>query len=127
MPTEQEVMHWLGVDHDHAKRVIERATRVLTTTELMPYLTSGQWIAAWNELDIASKEGKSYRMDRLVEFDDHIAILDYKLTIPELGSKKYEQYREQLQNYREELTRIRKDKPNKAYLISSFGEIVGPI
>jgi ATP-dependent helicase/nuclease subunit A len=66
-------------------------------------------------------------MDRLVEFDDHIAILDYKLTIPELGSKKYEQYREQLQNYREELTRIRKDKPNKAYLISSFGEIVGPI
>jgi ATP-dependent helicase/nuclease subunit A len=123
MPTEQEVMHWLGVDHDHAKRVIERATKVLTTTELMPYLASGQWIAAWNELDIASKEGKSYRMDRLVEFDDHIAILDYKLTIPELGSKKYEQYREQLQNYREELTRIRKDKPNKAYLIASSGEI----
>ncbi|WP_251372644.1 exodeoxyribonuclease V subunit beta [Polynucleobacter sp. MWH-UH25E] len=123
MPTEQEVMNWLGVDQDHAKRVIERATRVLTATELKPYLTSGQWVAAWNELDIASKEGKSYRMDRLVEFDDHIAILDYKLTIPELGSKKYEQYREQLQNYRNELTRIREDKPNKAYLISSSGEI----
>jgi ATP-dependent helicase/nuclease subunit A len=123
MPTEQEMMNWLGVDQDHAKRVIERATRVLTATELKPYLASGQWIAAWNELDIASKEGKSYRMDRLVEFDDHIAILDYKLTIPEVGSEKYEQYREQLQSYRNELTRIRKDKPNKAYLISAAGKI----
>jgi ATP-dependent helicase/nuclease subunit A len=127
MPTEQEVMNWLRVDQDHAKRVIERVTHVLTATELKPYLTSGKWIAAWNELDIASTEGKSYRMDRLVEFDDHIAILDYKLTIPEMGSEKYEQYREQLQNYRNELTRIRKDKPNKAYLISSCGEIMGPI
>ena len=62
-------------------------------------------------------------MDRLVEFDDHIAILDYKLSIPEAGSEKYVKYREQLQNYQKELTRIRKDKPNKAYLISSFGEI----
>jgi ATP-dependent helicase/nuclease subunit A len=62
-----------------------------------------------------------------VEFDDHIAILDYKLTIPQVGSEKYEKYREQLQNYQKELTRIRKDKPNKAFLISSSGEIVGPI
>jgi ATP-dependent helicase/nuclease subunit A len=123
MPTEQEVMNWLGVDQDHAKRVIERASRVLTATELKPYLSSGQWIDAWNELDIASKEGKSYRMDRLVEFDDHIAILDYKLTIPEVGSEKYEQYRAQLRAYRAEIGRIRKDKPNKAYLVSAEGVI----
>jgi ATP-dependent helicase/nuclease subunit A len=41
-----------------------------------------------------------------------------------VGSEKYEQYRKQLQGYQAELTRIRKDKPNKAYLISSKGEIV---
>ncbi len=62
-------------------------------------------------------------MDRLVEFDDHLAILDYKLTIPEVGSEKYEKYRKQLQGYRAELKRIRKDKPNKAYLISAQGKI----
>ena len=86
-------------------------------------MTSGDWIAAWNELDIASKEGKSFRIDRLVELGDHIAIIDYKLTIPEVGSEKYEKYRAQLKNYQAELTRIRKDKPNKAYLISSEGKI----
>ena len=123
MPSEQELMNWLGVDQAHAQKVIERTKRVLETPELGKYLTSGQWVAAWNELDIASKEGKSYRMDRLVELDDYIAIIDYKLTIPEVGSEKYEKYREQLQNYQTELSRIRKDKPNKAYLISSLGEI----
>ena len=124
MPSEQEVMNWLNVDQEHAQRLIARTKKVLETAELKPYLTSGQWIQAWNELDIASEEGKSYRMDRLVEFDDHFAIIDYKLTIPEVGSEKYEKYRKQLQGYQAELTRIRKDKPNKAYLISSKGEIV---
>ena len=123
MPTVQEAMNWLGVDEMHAAKVIERTRKVLDAPELQPYLTSGQWIAAWNELDIASQEGKSYRIDRLVELDDHIAIIDYKLTIPELGSEKYAKYREQLQNYQAELRRIRQDKPNKAYLISSEGKI----
>jgi ATP-dependent helicase/nuclease subunit A len=124
MPSEQEVMNWLSVDQEHAQRLITRTKTVLEALELKPYLTSGEWIQAWNELDIASEEGKSYRMDRLVEFDDHLAIIDYKLTIPEVGSEKYEKYRKQLQGYQAELTRIRKDKPNKAYLISSNGELV---
>jgi ATP-dependent helicase/nuclease subunit A len=124
MPSEQEVMNWLGVDQAHAQKLIARTKAVLEAPELKRYLSSAQWIAAWNELDIASEEGKSYRMDRLVELDDHLAIIDYKLTIPELGSEKYEKYRKQLQGYQAELTRIRKDKPNKAYLISSKGEMV---
>jgi len=123
MPNEQELIDWLGIDQEQAQRLIQRTRVVLEASELKPYLTSGEWVQAWNELDIASQEGKSYRMDRLVELDDHLAILDYKLTIPEVGSEKYEKYREQLKNYQKELTRIREDKPNKAYLISSKGEM----
>ena len=62
-------------------------------------------------------------MDRLVEFDDHLAILDYKLSVPEAGSEKYNKYQAQLQNYQKELGRIRQDKPSKAYLISATGKI----
>ena len=124
IPNEQELINWLGVDQEHAKTLLTRTKTVLDTPELKRYLTSGEWLQAWNELDIASEAGKSYRMDRLVEFDDHLVIIDYKLTIPKVGSDKYEQYRKQLQNYQAELTRIRGDKPNKAYLISAEGEIV---
>ena len=123
MPSEQELMNWLGVDHDSAIKLIAYAQKVLATPELKRYLTSGEWLQAWNELDIAGEDGKSYRMDRLVELDDYLAIIDYKLTIPEIGSDKYEKYRKQLQGYQNELTRIRKDKPNKAYLISAQGKI----
>lgn len=124
MPSKQEIMDWLSVDQEQADKLITRVSTVLTTPELKPYLTTGPWLAAWNELDIASEIGKSYRMDRLVEFEDHLAIIDYKLTMPKQGSDKYEQYRKQLQNYQAELTRIRGDKINKAYLISAAGEIM---
>ncbi|WP_231969707.1 UvrD-helicase domain-containing protein [Polynucleobacter necessarius] len=123
MPSEQELINWLGVDQEHASTLIARIKAVLETPELKRYLTSGEWLQAWNELDIASEDGKSYRMDRLVEFDDHLAIIDYKLAIPEVGSEKYERYRKQLQGYQTELARIRNDKPNKAYLISAQGKI----
>jgi ATP-dependent helicase/nuclease subunit A len=123
MPSEQELMDWLGIDQERAKKLMERVQLVMDTPILKPYLTDNQWIQAWNEIDIADEQGKSYRMDRLVEFDDHLAILDYKLTIPQEGDEKYDKYRKQLQGYQAELARIRKDKPNKAFLISAKGDL----
>ncbi|WP_370625398.1 UvrD-helicase domain-containing protein [Polynucleobacter sp. CS-Odin-A6] len=123
MPSEPELMNWLSIDQAQAKKLIERVQLVLDTPTLKPYLTEGQWLQAWNELDIADQYGRGYRIDRLVEFDDHLAILDYKLTIPEEGSEAYNKYRKQLNNYKQELGRIRPDKPAKAFLISAKGEI----
>jgi ATP-dependent helicase/nuclease subunit A len=123
IPSDQEIMAWLGTDPVMAQKLQAHIQTVLDANELKPYLTEGKWLQAWNELDIVSEEGKSYRMDRLVEFDDHLAILDYKLSIPEAGSEKYKQYQAQLQNYQKELERIRQDKPSKAYLISATGKI----
>jgi ATP-dependent helicase/nuclease subunit A len=123
MPSEPELMNWLSIDQAQAKKLMERVQVVLDTPTLKPYLTEGQWLQAWNELDIADQQGRGYRIDRLVEFDDHLAILDYKLTIPEEGSEAYNKYRMQLNNYKVELKRIREDKPAKAFLISAKGEI----
>lgn len=123
MPSEQELMDWLNIDQEQAKKLTERVQIVMNTQALQKYLTENQWVQAWNEIDIADKEGKGFRLDRLVEFDDHLVILDYKLTIPEAGSEAHNKYRAQLNNYKQELTRIRPDKPNKAFLISANGEM----
>jgi ATP-dependent helicase/nuclease subunit A len=123
IPSDHEIMAWLGTDPVMAQKLQAHVQTVLDANELKPYLTEGKWLQAWNELDIVSQEGKSYRMDRLVEFDDHLAILDYKLSIPEAGSEKYKHYQAQLQNYQKELERIRQDKPSKAYLIAATGKI----
>jgi ATP-dependent helicase/nuclease subunit A len=123
MPSEQEVMNWLGVDQAVAKKLLAHIQVVLNAPELKLYLSPGEWLQAWNELDIASEEGKSFRLDRLVEMGDHLAIIDYKLTIPNPDSEMYGKYLKQLQNYQKELKRIRPDKENRAYLISSGGKI----
>ena len=123
IPSEQELMNWLGVDPAGAKKVLERAQTVLNAPHLQLYLSPGEWLQAWNELDIANEEGKSFRLDRLVEMGDHLAIIDYKLTIPKQDSAMYGKYLKQLQNYQKELKRIRPDKENRAYLISSGGKI----
>ncbi len=118
-----QVARWLGISNDLAIKALDQANTVLNTPELKTYLTANQWVQAWNEIDVVSLDGKSFRLDRLVEFDDHLAILDYKLTIPEAGSETHNKYRSQLNNYKQELGRIRPDKPARAYLISAKGEI----
>ena len=118
-----QIARWLGISNELANKALEQATTVLNTQELHQYLAENEWVQAWNEIDVVSLDGRSFRLDRLVEFDDHLAILDYKLTIPEEGSEAHNKYRVQLNNYKQELARIRPDKPAKAYLISSKGEI----
>jgi ATP-dependent helicase/nuclease subunit A len=122
MSTEQ-ISGWLGISHESASKALNQATTVLNTQELAQYLTENQWVQAWNEIDVVSLDGKSFRLDRLVEFDDHLAILDYKLTIPDESSEAYTKYRKQLQGYQSELKRIRQDKPSRAYLISAKGDL----
>ena len=118
-----QIARWLGISNELANKALDQATIVLNTQELQQYLTANQWAQAWNEIDVVSLDGRSFRLDRLVEFDDHLAILDYKLTIPEEGSEAHNKYRAQLNNYKQELGRIRPDKPAKTFLISSKGEI----
>ena len=118
-----QIARWLGISNEVANKALDQATTVLNTQELHQYLTANEWVQAWNEIDVVSLDGRSFRLDRLVEFDDHLAILDYKLTIPEEGSEAHNKYCVQLNNYKQELARIRPDKPAKAYLISSKGEI----
>jgi ATP-dependent helicase/nuclease subunit A len=117
-----QIARWLGIAEELAGKALDQATAVLNTQELRHYLTTNQWVQAWNEIDVVSLDGKSFRLDRLVEFEDHLAIFDYKLTIPEAGSEAHNKYRAQLNNYKQELGRIRPDKPAKAYLISAKGE-----
>jgi ATP-dependent helicase/nuclease subunit A len=127
LPDVQELAVWFNIDKDLASLALERAQTVLNAPALKPYLTAGDWIAAWNELDLVSASGKNFRLDRLVEFPDRLVILDFKLTIPATVNAqtqtKAAQYRAQLENYAQELTRIRPDKVVEAYLISATGEM----
>lgn len=137
LPSLKHAMNWLGIDEARAMLALSRAKAVLETEALKPYLLNGDWVQAWNEIDVLmtidenesmpDEQGKKTihtRFDRLVEFADRLVILDYKLSLPEEGDRKSALYQKQLQQYASGLQRIRNDKPIEAYLVSAAGELL---
>jgi ATP-dependent helicase/nuclease subunit A len=137
LPSLAHTMNWFGIDEARATLALSRAKTVLQTETLKPYLLEGEWIQAWNEIDIlmTADENESMpdeqnkktihtRFDRLVEFADRLVILDYKLSLPKGGDRKSALYQKQLQQYATGLKRIRQDKPIEAYLVSAAGELL---
>jgi ATP-dependent helicase/nuclease subunit A len=137
LPSLTHTMIWFGIDEARATLALSRAKTVLQTEALKPYLLEGEWIQAWNEIDVlmTADENESMpneqnkktihtRFDRLVEFADRLVILDYKLSLPKEGDCKSALYQKQLQQYASGLQRIRNDKPIEAYLISAAGELL---
>jgi ATP-dependent helicase/nuclease subunit A len=136
LPSLAHTMNWFGIDEARAELALSRATTVLQTDALKPYLLDGTWIQAWNEIDVlmTADEGESMwdeqnkkiistRFDRLVEFADRLVILDYKLSLPKEGDSKTALYQKQLQQYATGLQCLRNDKPIEAYLVSAAGEL----
>jgi ATP-dependent helicase/nuclease subunit A len=136
LPSLAHTMNWFGIDEARATLALSRAKTVLQTTALKPYLLDGEWIQAWNEIDVlmTADESESVRdeqnqktmhtrFDRLIEFADRLVILDYKLSLPKEGDSKTALYQKQLQQYASCLQRIRADKPIEAYLVSAAGEL----
>jgi ATP-dependent helicase/nuclease subunit A len=137
LPSLTHTMNWFGIDEARATLALSRAKTVLQTETLKPYLLEGEWIQAWNEIDVlmTADENESMpnelnkktihtRFDRLVEFADRLVILDYKLSLPKEGDRKSALYQKQLQQYATGLKRIRQDKPIEAYLVSAAGELL---
>jgi ATP-dependent helicase/nuclease subunit A len=137
LPSLAHAMNWFGIDEARATLALSRAKAVLETEALKPYLLNGDWIQAWNEIDVlmTADENESIpnvhnkktihtRFDRLVEFADRLVILDYKLSLPKEDDRKSALYQKQLQQYASGLQRIRNDKPIEAYLVSAAGELL---
>jgi ATP-dependent helicase/nuclease subunit A len=135
LPSLEHAMNWFGIDEARATLALSRAKTVLQTDTLKPYLLDGEWIQAWNEIDVlipadvkqeAGESSKTIhtRFDRLIEFADRLVILDYKLTLPKEGDSKTALYQKQLQQYAIGLQRLRNDKPIEAYLVSAAGDLL---
>ena len=63
----------------------------------------------------------SLRIDRLVEFDHELVVLDYKLSIPEQADPLYTQYQQQLGRYCQAVRKLFPNKLVRSLLIDSRG------
>ncbi len=120
-PSAHSISRLLNITEADALKTLQRAQQVCDCKDLIQYFDPSLYIDAWNELDLINQEGKSLRVDRLVEFENELVILDYKLSIPDQNDPLYAQYQNQLSHYREALKPIHPSKSIKTLLIDSQG------
>ncbi len=104
-------------------KAIPIVTKILQADHLKDYFYGKQLIAVWNELEMIGEEGVLFKIDRLVELDHELVILDYKLTIPDEGTEFFEKYQNQLNNYQALVNKIRQDKPVRALLVDQHANV----
>jgi ATP-dependent helicase/nuclease subunit A len=86
-------------EHDFAPMWTE-AQRILAAPELQRFFDPLQYKRAANEVSYMIETGEVRRIDRLVEFDEEMWVLDYKTGDPKtIDPALMEQYRGQLAEY----------------------------
>jgi ATP-dependent helicase/nuclease subunit A len=109
------------------KRIEADARALLDQPHLARFFDPAQYRCAHNELALLDADGRMQRLDRVVEFDDAVWLIDYKTGGDSLGlSDAYlaERHRLQLSNYQTLLAGLYPGKPVNAALLLADGRLV---
>jgi ATP-dependent helicase/nuclease subunit A len=69
----------IGIPSVEMDALWQQAQQLLTSPSLARYFDANQYLSACNEMPYVNAQGELKRIDRLVEFDDEVWVLDYKL------------------------------------------------
>jgi ATP-dependent helicase/nuclease subunit A len=123
LPTAKELAAQLNLSLPIASVVYDKVVQMLANESVQKLVFDSRIRYSWEELDLVTTDGKFMRIDRLLETDDVLVILDYKLSLSGIDESLFADYQEQMFGYRNALRQLRDDKPIKAYLLSAAGEV----
>ena len=102
----------------------QQAQHLLALPTLQRYFDARHYRAASNELPYVTAQGEVRRIDRVVEFDDEVWVLDYKtgerVTADDLAACAAP-YRKQVREYCAALREIYRGKPVRGALVFGNG------
>ncbi|MDR3221687.1 MAG: UvrD-helicase domain-containing protein [Candidatus Accumulibacter sp.] len=87
----------LGFAEAEYRRALPVAERLLAAGHLRRFFAPERYRRAWNEAEFADGGGALLRIDRLVEFDEALWVLDYKSSTGDTA--RIDAYRAQVANY----------------------------
>jgi ATP-dependent helicase/nuclease subunit A len=123
LPEVSVLRNWLNIDAKLMNEAFQAAQSILSQPHLLNYFDPSKYLNAWNELDLIDENSNLLKVDRLVELQEKLVILDYKLNIPAQGSDALFKYENQIQKYAEIIRKLRGDKLVEGYLIDQHGSI----
>ena len=105
----------------------EASLRIINAPPMKRFFDSLEYLKAQNEVAYVNRSGDMRRIDRLVEFDEEIWIVDYKISLDhhsKPSSEMRRQYKSQLVQYRDDLVNIGVGKPIRIGVVLSGGELI---
>ena len=84
----------LSIPTDEFDVLWQQAQHILNAPHLARFFDAQQYRNAYNEMPYINAKGELKRIDRLVEFDDEVWVLDYKLGDSEDAARYQVQMRE---------------------------------
>jgi ATP-dependent helicase/nuclease subunit A len=106
-----------NIPPDEMDALWKQAQRLLTLPQLARFFDAQQYRSASNEMPYVNAQGELKRIDRLVEFDDEVWVLDYKLS----DSEDTARYRAQMQEYQVAMRAVYAGKQVRCALVFSDG------
>ncbi len=107
------------------RRIRDAARTLLKAPHLRRFFDPGEYLAAHDELPFVGRDGELRRIDRLVEFEHEVWVLDYKtggLAEPD-PVRRAEPHLEQIATYRQAMTALYPDRRVRAALIFADGSL----
>jgi ATP-dependent helicase/nuclease subunit A len=98
----------------------QQAQQLLAAPQLARFFDPAQHRIACNEMPYVDAQGELRRIDRLVEFDDEVWVLDYKLGDAEGAAR----YRAQMETYRAAMQAVYAGRTIRCALVFAGGKVV---
>jgi ATP-dependent helicase/nuclease subunit A len=112
-----ELQQRLAIPSAEMDSLWQQARHLLTLPQLVPFFDAQQYRTACNEMPYINAKGELKRIDRLVEFDDEVWVLDYKLGDSEDAAR----YRAQMEEYRAAMQTVYAGKTVRCALVFADG------
>ena len=113
------LQHRLAIPAEEIEPLWQQAQHLLASPQLTRFFDARQYRAACNEMSYVNAQGELKRIDRLVEFDDEVWVLDYKLG----DSGDASRYRAQMQEYRAAMQAVYASKTVRCALLFADGTL----
>ncbi len=107
----------LGIPFTEMETLWQQAQHLLASPQLARFFDSNQYQNASNEMPYINAQGELKRIDRLVEFDDEVWVLDYKLG----ESADAARYRSQMREYQSAMQTVYAKKKVHSALLFADG------
>jgi ATP-dependent helicase/nuclease subunit A len=108
-----ELQQRLGIPSDEMTALYQQARQLLDSPQLARFFDARQYLSASNEMPYINAAGEMKRIDRLVEFEQEVWVLDYKLGDSDDAAR----YRVQMHEYRTAMKAVFPAKTVRAALL----------